>query len=82
MSTVFGLRPSVVFAQDILRSNDTITALPTDTLLISADSIAVDSLNTDSISKKKGGSGLVAVVDYSAKDSLVFSMGNMAFLFA
>ena len=81
MSTVFGLRPSVVFAQDILRSNDTITTLPTDTLLISADSIAVDSLNTDSISKKKGGSGLVAVVDYSSKDSLVFSMGNMAYLF-
>lgn len=81
MSTVFGLRPSIVFAQDILRPNDTITSLPTDTLLISADSIAVDSINTDSISKKKGGSGLVAVVDYSAKDSLVFSMGNMAFLF-
>lgn len=80
LSTVCGLRPSVVFAQDILRSNDTITTLPTDTLLISADSIAVDSLNTDSISKKKG-SGLVAVVDYSSKDSLVFSMGNMAYLF-
>lgn len=82
LSTVCGLRPSVVFAQDILRSNDTISSLPTDTLLISTDSIAVvDSINTDSISKKKGGSGLVAVVDYSSKDSLVFSMGNMAYLF-
>lgn len=81
MSTVFGLRPSFVFAQDILRTNDSISSLPTDTLLTTPDSIAVDSLNTDSISKKKSGSGLVAVVDYSAKDSLVFSMGNMAYLF-
>lgn len=81
-STVFGLRPSFVHAQDILRSNDTIKSTQ-DTLSIDSltvDSLATDSISTDSIKSKKG-SGLVAVVDYQAKDSLVFSMGNMAYLF-
>lgn len=81
-STVFGLRPSFVHAQDILRNNDTIKSTQ-DTLSIDSltvDSLATDSINTDSIKSKKG-SGLVAVVDYQAKDSLVFSMGNMAYLF-
>lgn len=82
MSSVFGLRPSFVYAQDILRVNK--DSLPTDTLKIdslSIDSLSTDSIPTDSIKKKKEGNGLVAVVDYKAKDSLVFSMGNLAYLF-
>ena len=81
ISSVKGLRPSFVhaagwmgFVQDSLATG---TFVPDS---LATDSLAADSLASDSISKKKG-SGLVAVVDYSAKDSLVFSAGNMAFLF-
>ena len=81
ISSVKGLRPSFVhaagwtgFAQDSLTTG---TLVPDS---LASDSLATDSIANDSISKKKG-SGLVAVVDYSAKDSLVFSAGNMAFLF-
>lgn len=88
MSTVLGLRPSFVFAQDIIPSN---LALDEDTLAIdtlkesiaSLDSIHSDSVSADSINvkKKPQGGGLTAVVNYTAADSLVFSMGNMAYLF-
>ena len=81
ISSVKVLRPSFVhaagwmgFVQDSLATG---TFVPDS---LATDSLAADSLASDSISKKKG-SGLVAVVDYSAKDSLVFSAGNMAFLF-
>lgn len=89
LSTVIGLRPRHLYAQEILRVNDSIVQnfdtlssqnIP-DSLLI--DSISIDSISTDSVSvkSKKEGGGLTAVVDYSAKDSLVFSMGNIAYLF-
>lgn len=48
-----------------------------------ADSLMSDSLRTEEAKKKKKtpGGGLTAVVNYTAKDSLVFAMGNMAFLY-
>ena len=79
--SAMGLRPTVVYAtrlSSVLRDSLGLDSLVIDSLAV--DSLAADSLQSDSISKKKG-SGLVAVVDYSAKDSLVFSAGNMAFLF-
>lgn len=50
---------------------------------ISPDSLTSDTISSDSINikKKPQGGGLTAVVNYSAQDSLVFSMGNMAYLF-
>lgn len=82
MSTVFGLRPSFIYAQDVVRNAESGRIAASDTLtqaINNPDSLHVDSLSTDSIKKK--GNGLTAVVDYSANDSLVFSMGNMAFLY-
>ena len=40
-----------------------------------------DSLPADSAKKKKEGGGLTAVVNYKAKDSVVFTMGNLAWLY-
>lgn len=51
-----------------------------DNVSLVADSLAIDSLSADSVGSKKG-SGLTAVVNYKASDSLVFSMGNMAYLY-
>ncbi len=50
------------------------------------DSLGSDSLTVDSIApiapkKKSAGAGLTAVVNYTAHDSLVFSAGNMAYLY-
>lgn len=72
------MRPNNVNAQDINLGDDSL--LIVDSLVSSLDSLSVDSLASDSLGKKKG-SGLVAVVDYQAKDSLVFSAGNMAYLY-
>lgn len=73
-------------------NQDSVTA--PDSLLV--DSLALDSLlgadftpdgvyeEEDSLeedSEKKEGGGLTAVVNYEAKDSLVFSMGNLAWLY-
>lgn len=93
MSTVLGLRPSsFVFAQDVVRSNDSIperildreiiadTIISEDSTEFVTDSVLVDSIPVDSVKEKKN-NGLVAVVDYQAKDSLIFSMGNMVYLF-
>lgn len=49
-----------------------------DSTMAVSDTIAADSLANK---KKKEGGGLTAVVNYTAKDSLVFSMGNMARLY-
>ncbi len=46
-----------------------------------SDPIALDSLPADSTKKKKEGGGLTAVVNYKAKDSVVFTMGNLAWLY-
>lgn len=40
-----------------------------------------DSLDADTARKKPVGGGLTAVVNYKAKDSLVFSSGNLAWLY-
>lgn len=40
-----------------------------------------DSIPQDSVKKKKEGGGLTAVVNYKAKDSVVFTMGNLAWLY-
>ena len=81
MTVAFGLQPSSVFAQAV--ENDSIPAL--DSLRIDSlrtDSLLVDSLQADTLSsKKKNDSGLTAVVNFQASDSLVFSMGNMAYLY-
>lgn len=42
---------------------------------------AIDTIPSDSTKKKKEGGGLTAVVNYKAKDSVVFTMGNMAWLY-
>ncbi len=58
--------------------NDTISTTSLDSLqLFSSDSVATDSISP----KKKSSSGLDAIVNYKAQDSLVFSMGNMAYLY-
>lgn len=53
--------------------------------LASLDTLAHDTLMVDTLSQKKKkkpeGGGLTAVVNYTAKDSLVFTMGNLAFLY-
>jgi hypothetical protein len=48
---------------------------------LAIDSLAIDSLSVDSVKHKKPGGGLTAVVNYTAHDSLVFSTGNLAFLY-
>lgn len=84
MTVVFSLQPSSVCAQNLADS----TLLESDTLSIIAltDSLASDSLSlakNDSLDEKKKneGGGLTAVVNYKSSDSLVFSMGNMAWLY-
>lgn len=92
MSSIVGLRPSYfVYAQDIKRDIVadslveenllSIDSLASDSLSVISDSILSDTIATDSIKPKKSNSGLDAVVNYQAKDSLIFSMGNMAYLF-
>lgn len=92
MSSIVGLRPSYfVYAQDIKRDIVadslveenllSIDSLAADSLSVVSDSILSDTIATDSIKPKKSNSGLDAVVNYQAKDSLIFSMGNMAYLF-
>jgi len=46
-----------------------------------SDSLLVDSLAQTRPRKKTPGAGLTAVVNYTAHDSLVFSAGNMAYLY-
>lgn len=95
MSSVLSLNSAFVVAQDVVTPQtpfnpDSLNFTP-DSLHLS-DSLALDSLSMDSLAndslaadslkhKKKPGGGLTAVVNYSAKDSLVFSMGNLAWLY-
>lgn len=67
----------------VLDPADSIKALM-DSVLNTSDLAEVtlnDSLPTDSTKKKKEGGGLTAVVNYKAKDSVVFTMGNLAWLY-
>jgi len=76
MTVALGLQPSFVYAQT---SSEILT---NDSLM--ADSLAAvnDTLSSDTIiQKKKEGGGLTAVVNYKSSDSLVFSMGNRAWLY-
>ncbi len=83
MIVALGLQPSFVYAQVAVGEEG--LAVNRDSL--SADSLTVDSLTADSLSvdslasNKKAGGGLTAVVNYKSTDSLVFSMGNMAWLY-
>lgn len=93
MFVTLGLQASFVFAQDVDTYENTETAASVadslssfnDSLAIQSDSLDIlaDSQLTDSLKskKKKSGSGLTAVVNFKATDSLVFTKGNMAFLF-
>lgn len=65
---------------------DTLAVLDSMSLdsLAALDTLAHDTLLVDTLSQKKKkpeGGGLTAVVNYTAKDSLVFTMGNLAFLY-
>lgn len=73
LAVVFGPLPHTSHAQNVPDE-----AFVSDSL--SLDSLSTDSLSTDSL-KNKNRSGLTAVVNYKATDSLVFSMGNMAYLY-
>lgn len=76
------------FGPQIIDSLPQIHDSITDSLFLTE---AIDSLLNDSIQEeyleeeadttKQQGGGLTAVVDYSAKDSLVFSAGNLAWLY-
>ncbi|MCF0180368.1 MAG: LPS-assembly protein LptD, partial [Bacteroidales bacterium] len=66
-----------LLVNDSLSLNDSI--LLKDSIL--SEEILADSVAVDSVKPKKSGSGLVAVVDYQAKDSLIFDMGNRAYLY-
>jgi len=91
LSAVLGLQTASLFAQDdsnqakSLELQADTALLQTDTLGILSDSLTAmaDSLLSDSTShkKKKSGSGLTAIVNFKANDSLVFTRGNMAFLY-
>lgn len=80
LTVASSLQPSVVRAQDVSSTDAAI--IPADSILV--DSITADSISVDSLTvrkKKAEGGGLTAVVNYKASDSLVFSMGNMAWLY-
>ena len=71
------VRDSIIDPADSLRA-------AMDSLLDATDlseAIARDSMSSDSVKKKKEGGGLTAVVNYKAKDSVVFTMGNLAWLY-
>ena len=86
MTATISWQPSFVYSKtsnkDINLSQDslnggTFDVAPVDTL----DAPMSDSLSVDSVQGKKPGGGLTAVVNYKSSDSLVFSMGNMAWLY-
>ncbi len=84
MTVALGLQPSFVYAQQL--ANDSLAVTDTvvvDSLLLNDSLLLTDSLSADSIAPKsrKEGGGLTAVVNYKSSDSLVFSMGNMAWLY-
>lgn len=83
MTVALCLQPSFVFAQEALRSDSTAVVQNI------VDSIETDSLSVDSLSNvasadtlsPTNSSGLTAIVNYKSSDSLVFTMGNMAWLY-
>lgn len=93
MTVAFGLQPSLSYAQVKADSTEVEMIRPLDKVasaLAKTDSIVADSLAADSTliavvdslqDKKQDGGGLTAVVNYKSSDSLVFSMGNMAWLY-
>lgn len=93
MTVAFGLQPSLSYAQVKADSTEVEMIRPLDKVasaLAKTDSIVADSLAADSTliavvdslqDKKQEGGGLTAVVNYKSSDSLVFSMGNMAWLY-
>ncbi|MBP5345133.1 MAG: LPS-assembly protein LptD [Bacteroidales bacterium] len=84
MTVSLNLQPSVVFAQTTEPVSDNAVKDSVKVVVDSTDvsNVAVaDSLANDSLQQKKKGSGLTAVVNYKSSDSLVFSMGNMAWLY-
>lgn len=74
---------SLALTSDTLsHPSDSLTA-PNDSLPLSLDSLLApaDTLEVKADTLRKSKSGLDAVVNYKAKDSLVFTAGNMAWLF-
>ena len=53
--------------------------IPVDSLTLLSDSLLNDLLMTDTVPKKKG--TLEATVEYTAKDSIIWTASNMAYLF-
>ena len=72
----------ISLATDSLRNNitDSLTIHPDSIAMLAGnDTFPTDSLMTDSVPKKKG--ALEATVDYTAKDSILWTTGNMAYLY-
>lgn len=88
---VDSLRLSDTILGDSLAITDSLVSSldPADSLQQLMDSVlndanlasVTDSIAQDSTKKKKEGGGLTAVVNYKAKDSVVFTMGNLAWLY-
>ena len=93
MTAALGWQSSFVYAQEVVAnvpSDTTATRAASDTAATASamkrDSLATknDSIAADSAlakKKKPEGGGLTAVVNYKSSDSLVFSMGNQAWLY-
>lgn len=80
LTVVSGLLPHTLHAQ----SQDVDSALNSDSTSISPDSTLLVADSTSVVpdsTRQENRSGLTAVVNYKATDSLVFSMGNMAYLY-
>lgn len=73
---------AIMHAQEVRVTADSISAVRLDTLIATKDSLALkqDSLAVaDTVRKKKN--ALDAIVTYQAKDSIMMTAGNMAYLF-
>lgn len=78
LDSIGGSLDSLASLLDSLTTTDSIAA---DSFAISDSITLSDTLATDSASTKPVGGGLTDIVNFKAKDSLVFAAGNMAWLY-